>query len=106
MCIHCKQLYCFSDSLLLLLKLLHCSYSLAPHIQDVVMSSTEGGFGVQADAFARKLGYAVPLRAGLIKLQVCCNCICNFSQLLQQFTIFALVDHGQYSEHSCCPITS
>jgi len=45
MCIHCKQLYCFSDSLLLLLKLLHCSCSLASHIQDVVMSSTEGGFG-------------------------------------------------------------
>lgn len=29
-------------------------------------------FTLKADAFAKKLGYAVPLRAGLIKLQVIC----------------------------------
>jgi hypothetical protein len=60
--------------------------------------------GVQADAFARKLGYAVPLRAGLIKLQVCCNSICNFSQLLQQFTIFALEIVGNIQRALAVPL--
>jgi STE24 endopeptidase len=48
------------------------------HLVSFCLNLVSRAFEFQADAFARKLGYAVPLRAGLIKLQVCCNSICNF----------------------------
>ncbi|KAL1540138.1 CAAX prenyl protease 1 [Salvia divinorum] len=39
------------------------------HIVSLLLNLVSRAFEFQADAFAKKLGYAVPLRAGLIKLQ-------------------------------------
>jgi STE24 endopeptidase len=39
------------------------------HLVSFCLNLVSRAFEFQADAFARKLGYAVPLRAGLIKLQ-------------------------------------
>ncbi|KAG6434439.1 CAAX prenyl protease 1 homolog isoform X1 [Salvia hispanica] len=39
------------------------------HVVSLLLNLVSRAFEFQADAFAKKLGYAVPLRAGLIKLQ-------------------------------------
>ncbi|KAL1546443.1 CAAX prenyl protease 1 [Salvia divinorum] len=39
------------------------------HIVSLLLNLVSRAFEFQADAFAKKLGYAIPLRAGLIKLQ-------------------------------------